>query len=235
MSNKFIAVDGGKGGVGKSTLSILISDYLMRNGEDLAVVDADKTNPDVARLFNNAEAENVTAILAGLQSAQGFVELYDVMEKEIDGHDIVLSLPATLDMRPYVADIAEVCKEMDLEIVHVFVINRQWDSINLLKESMENGLASIADRKVVVRNGFFGDHDDFSRWDSSKTRSAFLESGGEEIHIPGILDITMDAVLELNKPFSEAAVRGAGLSIGIGVQTKNWLKGVDERLASLEL
>ena len=52
-----IAVMSGKGGVGKSTMSVMIARQLVQRGYRVGVLDADITGPSIPRLLNIEEEE----------------------------------------------------------------------------------------------------------------------------------------------------------------------------------
>ena len=54
-----IAVMSGKGGVGKSTMSVMIARQLVQRGYRVGVLDADITGPSIPRLLNIEEERAV--------------------------------------------------------------------------------------------------------------------------------------------------------------------------------
>ena len=63
--DKVIGVMSGKGGVGKSTVSVLIAKQLREQGYKVGILDADITGPSIPRLLGIQDA--------GLQSGKGFL------------------------------------------------------------------------------------------------------------------------------------------------------------------
>lgn len=70
--NRVIGVMSGKGGVGKSTISVLIAKQLRQNGYKVGVLDADITGPSIPRLLGIEDAE--------IEAGDGFI--YPVETKD---------------------------------------------------------------------------------------------------------------------------------------------------------
>lgn len=83
-----IGVMSGKGGVGKSTISVLLAKELRRKGFKLGVLDADITGPSVPRLFNlkNVRAKGVGENIIPVTTEEGIkvISLNLMIENEDD-------------------------------------------------------------------------------------------------------------------------------------------------------
>ena len=68
-----IAVMSGKGGVGKSTMSVMIARQLVQRGYRVGVLDADITGPSIPRLLNIEEERAVGTenLIFPVESSEG--------------------------------------------------------------------------------------------------------------------------------------------------------------------
>ena len=71
--NKVIGVMSGKGGVGKSTVSVLIAKELRKKGYKVGILDADITGPSIPRLLDikDAEVESTENFLYPVETEDG--------------------------------------------------------------------------------------------------------------------------------------------------------------------
>lgn len=85
---KVIGVMSGKGGVGKSSISVIIAKYLKELGYDVGVLDADITGPSIPRLFglNGKMATNYNDMILPVQTNDNIkvMSLNLLMENEED-------------------------------------------------------------------------------------------------------------------------------------------------------
>jgi len=60
MSEPIIVVGGGKGGVGKSTVSVGTIDKLLAHGEKVHLIESDTSNPDVWNMYRDEIETSLT-------------------------------------------------------------------------------------------------------------------------------------------------------------------------------
>jgi hypothetical protein len=79
--------------------------------------------------------------------------------------------------------------QLQRQLVTLWVINRQRDSLELLKaymEAMPNGVIH------VVRNAYFGEEKKFELYNHSDLRTAVEEHGGLSVMFPDLADRVVD-------------------------------------------
>ena len=144
--HKLYFVGGSKGGVGKSFVSMALTDYLTQSaGKKVRLVESDTSNPDTGKTF--IEDEKVEVITCKLDEADGWIELVNLCEGS--EADIVINSAARSNeaVSEFGTTLIGSLEELQMELVTFWVINRQRDSVELLKKYME---AIIEDRKSVV-------------------------------------------------------------------------------------
>lgn len=164
--NKIIVISGAKGGVGKSMVTIGVVDYLLARGERVTVVEADSTNPDVAKMFNGAP--NVSICTAAMDDESGFIEAANAIENA-EGYIVVNT--AARGLAPLIEHwniVRDVADSMSREIVIFFPINRQRDSLELLRRQID-GVQGVP--VYAVLNTFFGQQEKFALFHGSKVKA----------------------------------------------------------------
>ncbi len=139
-------VGGEKGGVGKSVLSRLLSQYFLDNSLHYAGLDADQSHPTLTRYY-----EDFTRPL----NLDMFASIDEIMELALAGeHHVLIDLPAQsqrfLDHWIEANDVLDLCREMDITLVYWYVVDDGQDSVQLL----DNFLAKYNTllHCVVVKN-----------------------------------------------------------------------------------
>jgi hypothetical protein len=183
-----IIVGGSKGGVGKSLVSMSLLDYLQQRKEELLLVETDTSNPDVFKAYNGQPG--VTCEVVDLDEADGWVDFINICE-EHPNKTIVVNTAARNNkgVAAYGKMLESALPELKRRLLTWWVINRQRDSIELLKEFMET-LPGVSVH--VVRNSYFGDEVKFELYDSSNVKRVIEQRGGKSVTFPDLADRVAD-------------------------------------------
>jgi hypothetical protein len=189
-----------KGGVGKSVLSSVITDYLYASDESVLLAECDNSAPDVAKRFDGIVETVIVSMSRAEDVTNSMIAFAEAMET-IEQDHIIVNLPAAAGeaLDPLAPELlAPVFEALDREIITAYVISESPDTVRLADYSMRHGLCSISNRKIAVMNGYFGDPGQFP-WAASDTRADWLNSGGEEAFLPELHDSVKSLVVG---PFS---------------------------------
>lgn len=160
--NKIIVIGGGKGGVGKTTITIGVVDALLTRDEQVVMVETDDSNPDAYKSLNKL----VTSEICNLDNEDGFMALGNIIEANKDACVVVnCAARTTKGLVTHGGIVADVCKEQGRELVMIWPINRQRDSVELLKEFLDGAVGFAATH--VLKNTYFGSPEKFLLFDNS--------------------------------------------------------------------
>jgi hypothetical protein len=232
MNKQIIFSDGRKGGIGKSTTCICIIDYLLKQqGKNILLVDADHTNPEVARLFQNNK--QIACLTYDLHLDSEWMELGHSIEKHSKHIDyVVVNLPAAMDIGPFLEHYGDSIRELGFEISVFFTITKQADSINLLGHSLHTGSLKFANHRVVVKNGFFGLEDEFIRFDESDTKKTLLKMDGKIIYFRELFFKSYDLCLDQHQKTFSQAVEDE-MMLFTRHQIKRWIDDIHAAISSV--
>ena len=85
MSKAIFLVGGGKGGVGKSLMSMALLDFLQAGGRELFLVETDTSVPDVFKAYQ----DEIAGELVNLDEREGWIELVNLVEDSAEGLGIL--------------------------------------------------------------------------------------------------------------------------------------------------
>lgn len=175
---KAIWVGGAKGGVGKSMVGMGLIDYLRQTCEPM-LVETDTKNPDVGRShMNEIRTEGLD-----LSDQDGWVGLLNYCA-EASG-PVVINSAVGADETQGIDALEEALESVGKKLVVLWVINRQRDSIELLRDFMK----SVQSAEVhVVRNLYFGAEHKFELFNDSETKKNIEARGGKVLDFPEIAD-----------------------------------------------
>lgn len=213
MSKQIFIVGGSKGGVGKSMVATALIDFLSEQGKSVLLVESDTSNPDVWKAHSNA----TDCELIDLDKADGWIELVNACDSKPD-HVVVVNTAArnNAGVTRYGQTLQSTLSELGRELVTLWVINRQRDSIELLKAYTD---AITTGSVHVIRNSFFGAEDKFELYNASKTRKMIEDRGGLSLTFPELADRVSD---DLYSRRMSIAVALKELQIGNRAELARW-------------
>jgi len=227
MKKRITFTGGDKGGVGKSTAASAYGDHLLAKGITTCVVETDTCNPDVARMFQGA----APVLLADVADHDGWMSLLEALETREEQH-VVVSLPAgSARVESELELITAALTEMGYEARLLFCINRQVDSVALARASLTRGLASICASGMLVKNGFYGNPEQFERWDQSDIRAQWWNRGFTEGYLPELHHRVVDWVTRAEVPYHQALPTMPQI---LRLELSKWLKACAVLFADLE-
>jgi CO dehydrogenase nickel-insertion accessory protein CooC1 len=188
MNEQILIIGGGKGGVGKSIVSVALVDKLLTEGKKIFLIEADTSNPDVWKMYQ----DEVPCALIDLDTADGWIDLVNACDQHPD-HVVVINTPARNNkgVAAYSQTLKNTLGELKRELMTFWVINRQRDSLELLREYME---ALPGTRVHVIKNGHFGEDQKFELYNGSNLRKDVEANEGKSLLFPDLADRVSDAL-----------------------------------------
>ncbi len=213
MAKSIYLVGGSKGGVGKTIVSIATTDLLLQQGESVLLIDSDTSNPDVWKAYKGeTECE-----LVNLDDADGWIHLVNLCDSKPDSV-VVINTAARNNkgVSAYGETLNSTLAELKRKLVTLWVINRQRDSLELLKEFMD----AIPNADVhVIRNGHFGEEKKFELYNSSKIRKSLEDKGGMSLTFPDLADRVSDDIYSKRMSITTAIME---LPLGNRAELLRW-------------
>lgn len=191
-SKKYIYVTGGKGGIGKSTFTLALVDYLAQQGK-VMLIDADPVNADSSAAYKNNKEPNVSTQRANVRAedssgqidASGLIETLNMADSG-QAEATVVDAPAGDSTLLISAGsiITEACKQAGIESVFIWLVDStDRTPVNALHGAWD--AIKDADKIILVKNYRKGTNFEF--FDNSKTVAGILESGNvQTIELPKI-------------------------------------------------
>lgn len=224
MAKDIWIVGGGKGGVGKSVVSIGLIDTLLASGEKPILIESDTSNPDVWKMYKN----ELACELIDLDDADGWIDFINVCDGQRDAAVIVNTAARNnRGVAQYGETLSSTLPELERKLVTLWVINRQRDSLELLNDY----LASLSGSRLhVVRNAYFGEEEKFELYNNSKLRGQIESAGGRSLTFPDLADRVSDDLYSKRLSI-DAAMKV--LPIGNRAELSRWRREVHTSLGGV--
>jgi MinD-like ATPase involved in chromosome partitioning or flagellar assembly len=213
MSKAIFLVGGGKGGVGKSLMSMALLDFLQVGGQEPFLVETDTSVPDVFKTYQ----EETAGELVNLDEREGWIELVNLVESRADSA-IVINTGARnqTGVSNFGCTLSKALGELGRKLVVLWMIDRKRESLELLSDFM----AAIPEAEVhVVRNLYLGAEKKFELYNGSKMRLGIEGKGSRSINLPELADRVTDA---MNKGRITIAKATRELSLGDRMELERW-------------
>jgi len=230
-----IVVTSDKGGCGKSTVSRTIADMVVRRNLPTLSFDCDKRNAQLHRYYHQAFSSTFNSDLGVTRldlSAKGgadkLINSFDSEETQI----ILIDLPAgggeLFEHLEKEVKLFDLLDEIECQMTMVSVLSRVKDSVMSLRTLIDY----CGDRvnHVVVKNGYWGTPEKFSRFDNSKTKGLVLQKGGIIVNFPELYDDTYDLLDDKDMTFSDAIKPASGLMLADRRRVKVFLDEAETEL-----
>jgi len=221
-------VGGEKGGVGKSLVARLLSQWFIDRSAPFAAVDADASHATLMRAYGGyAQAVDL----------EDFASADEIVNRALAAdRNVVVDLPAQssriLQRWLDSADILRFAPEAGIRLTLWHVTDGTLDSVTDLERTLEMGRGAFS--LVVVRN--HGRGRDFSYLSTSDTKRRLEERGGRVIDIPELDPATMTRVDRSSMSFWAAANVAEGEQALTPMQRQRarmWLERCYQSLSTL--
>ncbi|MFY9655178.1 MAG: P-loop NTPase [Methylocystis sp.] len=222
MSKAIYVVGGSKGGVGKSLVTMGLVHNLTQRGGDVFVIDADTSNPDVFKSYEN----EVVCELVNLDEADGWIRFVNICD-EYKGSSVVVNTAArnNVGVAAYGRTLSQSLEELERQLVTLWVINRQRDSLELLRDYID----AIPNSTVhVLKNGYFGADSKFELYNGSEVKSSVEKQGGRSLLFPDMADRVSDDLYSNRLSIARA---WQTMPIGNRAELRRWLEEVSKVFA----
>ena len=178
-------VGGSKGGVGKSMVSLALADHLQRRGTHAVLVETDTSNPDVMKALR----DEMKCAAYDLDDADGWIGFVNFCDAHRGAAAIVNTAARNqTGVTRYGGTLARTLDELERQLVVLWVINRQRDSLELLHIFGQTFPDTVTH---VVRNSYFGTPDKFALYQESQLRKS-IETKGRSLDFPDLADRVAD-------------------------------------------
>ena len=216
MTNPIFLVGGGKGGVGKSMLSMALLDYLRSADNAPLLIETDTSAPDVWKAYKN-DVENQCI---DLEQKDGWLELLDVLDRKADAATVINTKAANqVGLRKFGGMLTEALRQQKRKLVALWVIDRKRDGLELLSGFVETLAKDERVEVHVVRNLYWGDEAKFDMYNGSQLRKEIEGRGGRTLNFPDVADRVAEAINRERMPIHKAREE---LPFGSRVELCRW-------------
>ena len=220
--SKIVFIGGGKGGVGKSLITMATVDVLFTRDENVVLVESDDSNPDVYKALNGL----VQSVILNLDHEDGYLSLCSVIESNPKAYVVInTAARATKHIIQNGGLVSDTVKELKREMVMLWAMNRQRDSIELLRDFLDE-IGDEFTATHAVLNTYWGAPDKFMRFNNSKQKDRVTSV----LSFPELNDMVSDKLNDNRLALSNA---DSGMTIAERSVLSRFRKAANESLGGV--
>lgn len=183
--SKIIFSGGGKGGVGKTAVTLGVVDFLLTKGKEVVLVETDDSNPDAYKSLHTI----VTSDVCNMDTEKGYLEFGRIIESHPNAYIVVNTAARTrVQLEKFGSYLPDAATASNRELIMLWVINRGRDSLELLDGFLDLGYNFTATH--AVKNLHFGESSDFLLFNSSNVKKRVSST----IEFPSLNDLIADKI-----------------------------------------
>jgi hypothetical protein len=225
QAKRIVFITGDKGGTGKSSFARGLLDIYQHADIPCQAYDSDRRNPQLYRHYAQTPGgvDEIDIITTG--KGDDFLAELDTNQPDLVLVDLPAGAGEWFEQWEQELGLIEDVALMGYRVTMVSVISRVKDAVNSLRI-----LLDCYDRRidyVVVKNLYFGQVDQFKRFDSSHTRELLQELDAIEIAMPDLFDDAYDTIDQHDLSFREALAEGSPLSRANRSRVCHWLRKLE--------
>lgn len=227
-------IDGEKGGVGKSLFARLLVHYCLGKGLKFYLVDADRSNPDVAARYPDSH----TVFFSEEEKKSNAVDIIFNYSLE---KPVIVNLPSQIF--PAVTDWikrnglieSEIATEYNIEVFKWFLCNGGHDSITLFTESAETFQGKV--KHIFVKNYKDADEDDWTQIFTHypKLGEVIKQQNIPQLILPKFSSMERNLIDQNQWTFAKAIEKESGLPILSKQRVVNYLKNFSVNIEELKI
>lgn len=219
-------VGGEKGGVGKSVVARVLTQWCIDRGHPFAAADADVSHGTLSRAYGDFSQR---------VDLSDFASADEIMDRALGAERrVIVDLPAqsarALEAWLAAGDVLRFARDSGVRLTLWHVSDGGFDSVKDLERVLERFGSSLG--YVVVRN--FGRARDFRQLEESPARRRLDELGGNVLDLPELDPATMFAVDESGASLWSAAHRGEGEGILRPMERQRVRRWLDQCYGALD-
>ena len=213
MSNTIFLVGGGKGGVGKSLMSMALLDFLHTMGRRPFLVETDTSVPDVFKSYGDA----IGGEPVNLDEREGWIDLVNLVESRPESTFVInTGARNQTGISNFGRTLSKALPELDRALVVFWMIDRKRESLELLADFR----GAIPEAEVhVVRNMYLGAEKKFELYNGSNMKAEIESRGGRSLNLPELADRVTDAMNKSRLTIERAL---GELSLGDRMELERW-------------